>query len=148
MITTRIPVRFADCDAMGHVNNAVYFTYFEEGKREIFRWFTPDMDTRHWHVIVASTHCDYLKEITYGGDMTVYTWIGHISTHSFDVEHAIGGDDGVWHARGRVTLIGYDFKSKRVEAISERMKRIFAQHRKAPEGVPELRPIRQYHEIR
>jgi acyl-CoA thioesterase FadM len=26
----RLSVRFRDCDAMGHVNHAVYFTYFEQ----------------------------------------------------------------------------------------------------------------------
>ena len=32
-ISTPIAVRFRDVDSMGHVNNAVYFTYFEEGRK-------------------------------------------------------------------------------------------------------------------
>jgi len=32
-IITDITIRFRDIDSMGHVNNAVYFTYFEEDER-------------------------------------------------------------------------------------------------------------------
>lgn len=148
MITTKIPVRFNDCDAMGHVNNAVYLTYFEEGKREIFRWFTPSMDLNNWHVIVASTHCDYIHEINYGEKITIYTWISTISRSSFDVEHAICDEAGNWHARGRVTLIGYDYNHKKVVPLSEEIKSILRQHQDEPVGVPELRQIRKVGEFR
>ena len=30
-------IRFADIDAMGHVNNAVYFSYFEQARIHFFR---------------------------------------------------------------------------------------------------------------
>ena len=32
IITTNLNVRFRDLDALGHVNNAVFFTYFEQGR--------------------------------------------------------------------------------------------------------------------
>ncbi|MBU2497282.1 MAG: thioesterase family protein, partial [Proteobacteria bacterium] len=32
-LITELAVRFRDIDAMGHVNNAVFFTYFEEGRK-------------------------------------------------------------------------------------------------------------------
>ena len=38
IFSTNIDVRFSDLDALGHVNNAVFFTYFEEG-RKIFQGF-------------------------------------------------------------------------------------------------------------
>lgn len=142
MITTKLPVRFKDCDGMGHVNNAVYYTYFEEGKREIFRWFTPSMDLSDWKVIVASTHCDYIHEISYEETITVYTWIGTISHSSFDVEHAIADENGNWHARGRVTMIGYNYQTKSVVPLSEKMKAILRQHQDGPSDSPQLRQIR------
>jgi len=36
-----IELRFRDMDAMGHVNNAVYFTYFETGR---FQFFYSDLE--------------------------------------------------------------------------------------------------------
>lgn len=34
LLTTRIPVRWGDMDAYGHVNNTVYFRYFEQARVE------------------------------------------------------------------------------------------------------------------
>ena len=36
MFKLDIDVRFRDLDALSHVNNAVYFTYFEEGRKCFF----------------------------------------------------------------------------------------------------------------
>lgn len=142
MYSVKIPVRFVDCDGMGHVNNAVYYTYFEEGKRDIFRLFTPDLSLDDFHVIVASTHCDYIQQINYGEVVTVYTWISTIAHSSFDIEHAIAAEDGSWHARGRVTMVGYDYQNKRVVPLSDSIKIDLTSHRQAPDDVPELRQIR------
>ncbi|CAM3201949.1 thioesterase family protein [Sporolactobacillus spathodeae] len=142
MFTVKIPVRFVDCDGMGHVNNAVYHTYFEEGKREIFRLFTPDLSLDDFHVIVASTHCDYIHEISYGETVTVYTWVSTISRSSFDIDHAIADENGNWHARGRVTMIGYDYRRKEVVPLSDSIKAILDQHHQGPNGVPALRQLR------
>ncbi|MFT8361954.1 MAG: acyl-CoA thioesterase [Sporolactobacillus sp.] len=142
MYSVEIPVRFVDCDGMGHVNNAVYYTYFEEGKREIFRLFTPDLSLDDFHVIVASTHCDYIQQINYGETVTVYTWISTIAQSSFDIEHAIAAADGSWHARGRVTMVGYDYRNKCAAPLSDSIKSVLASHRLAPDNVPELRQIR------
>ena len=36
-LTTGISIRFKDIDAMGHVNNALYFTYFEEARKSFLK---------------------------------------------------------------------------------------------------------------
>jgi acyl-CoA thioester hydrolase len=59
MFTHRLTVRFRDCDAMGHVNHAVYFTYFEQAR---LAWYHslggaeafPDVST-----MVVHAECDY-----------------------------------------------------------------------------------------
>jgi acyl-CoA thioester hydrolase len=33
---TRMPLRWGDMDAMGHVNNTVYFRYLEQARIELF----------------------------------------------------------------------------------------------------------------
>ena len=34
--STNIDVRFRDLDALGHMNNGVFFTYLEEGHKNLF----------------------------------------------------------------------------------------------------------------
>lgn len=139
MFTRDLTVRFNDCDPMGHVNNAVYFTYFEEARTELFQLFNPDLNIRQWNLIVAGTRCDYISEALYAQNLTITTWIGKIGTTSFDVEHAIQNEKGEWVARGKGTLLGYDFDSKKAVPLTEEIKDKLNAHTEAPENVPELR---------
>ena len=41
-LVTTLQVRFNECDALGHVNNAVYYTYMETARTELFRMLDPD----------------------------------------------------------------------------------------------------------
>jgi acyl-CoA thioester hydrolase len=53
---TAINVRFNDIDAMGHVNNAVMFTYFEEGRKALFLERLKGVKGGGWQ-------CDYLLPV-------------------------------------------------------------------------------------
>lgn len=139
MFTLNLIVRFNDCDPMGHVNNAVYFTYFEEARAELFQLFNPNLNTRQWNLIVAGARCDYIKEALYSETLTIFTWVGKIGNSSFDVEHAIQNEKGEWVARGKGTLLGYDFISKKAVPLTEEIKEHLKVHSEAPNGCPGLR---------
>jgi acyl-CoA thioester hydrolase len=132
-------VRFSDCDALGHVNNAKYFTYFEEARSELFRIFNPELDIQSWNLIVASTRCDFLREVIYAQKISVYTWISRVGTSSFEVEHAIQDEQGLCVARGKATLLAYDFEQKKPTAVSEEIRSALLEHCDCPVGVPVLR---------
>lgn len=139
MFITEITVRFNECDALGHVNNTNYFIYFEQARTEIFRIFNPELSIHSWNLIVASTACDFLREITYAQTIRVYTWISRIGRSSFDVEHAIQDEKQNWVARGRATMIRYDFTERRSIPLSGEICALLRQHEKGPAGVPEMR---------
>jgi acyl-CoA thioester hydrolase len=139
MFVTEVTVRFHDCDGLGHVNNSVYLTYFEEARRELFRIFNPDLDVRKWNLILASTRCDFLQEVVYAQRLTIYTWISRLGTSSFEVEHAIADEQGRWVARGKATLVQYDFAGKKAVPMSEEIREALRKHSEGPTGVPELR---------
>lgn len=69
-----ITIRFNECDSLGHVNNANYFTYFEEARNELFKIFNPSLKIKSWNLMVASTQCDFICETSYAQKVTVYTW--------------------------------------------------------------------------
>ncbi len=139
MFKQEITVRFNDCDPMGHVNNAVYYTYFEEARTDIFQLFNPDLNLRTWNLIVASTQCDYLHEALYAEKLTVWTWIGHIGRSSFDCEHAIQNAEGKWLARGKGTLLGYNFETKLSVPLTDELRAELLIHNEPPKDVPRLR---------
>ncbi len=85
---TSIPIRFADIDAFGHVNNAIYLTYFEIARsiywKEIIKW---DWDAMG--IIVGRAEIDFLKPITLNDEVIAYVRTSRIGNSSFDLEYAL-----------------------------------------------------------
>lgn len=107
--TAVMPIRWGDMDAMGHVNNAVYFRYLEQARVD---WLTsfgypPDI-SREEGVVIINAHCNFLKQLRYPGGIEVKTFVGAIGRSSVetiqeirrcdtpDVLCAAGGAKMVW----------------------------------------------------
>ncbi len=94
-------VRFRDCDAMGHVNNAVYSTYLEEARIEVVGGLAD--------FILARVEIDFRSELRAGEEIEVGTRCSRIGTKSFDLEHEIRAGDRLV-AEGKSVLVGYDYE--------------------------------------
>lgn len=72
MITLKLPVLWGHMDAMGHVNNTIYFRYFESARVEYMEkmglFCDPDEPI---FPILASTKCDYKVPLTYPDEIIV-----------------------------------------------------------------------------
>lgn len=132
MFQHQITIRFKECDPLGHVNNVNYFAYFEEARNDIFRIFNPDLNIHDWNLIVASTQCDYIRELTYPQKVTVLTWIGHVGNSSFIVEQAIQNEDGHLAARGKAVLVHFDFKERKSIPLTTDIKEALLIHTESP----------------
>jgi acyl-CoA thioester hydrolase len=85
-----IEVRYADIDALQHVNNAKYFTYMETARvaylAGVMGW------QGGWQalgIIIARATCDYLLPIEFGDLVRVHVRTTRIGTKSFDFEYAL-----------------------------------------------------------
>ena len=85
---TSIAIRFSDIDNVGHVNNAIYLTYFEVARinywREIINW-----NLNENGIIVGRSEVNYLKQITLDDQIFCYVRTTRIGNSSFDVMHVI-----------------------------------------------------------
>ena len=97
----RDSVRFRDCDAMGHVNNAVYSTYLEEARIGVLGALSG--------FILARVEIDFRAELRMGEEIEVRTRCSRIGTKSFDLEHVIAADDRVV-AEAKSVLVAYDYE--------------------------------------
>ncbi len=95
-------VRFRDCDAMGHVNNAVYSTYLEEARIGVLGDLLD--------FILARVEIDFRSELRMGEEVEVRTRCSRIGTKSFDLEHEITASGGRVVAEARSVLVSYDYK--------------------------------------
>ena len=105
----RLGVRFRDCDAMGHVNHAVYFTYMEQCRLTFWREITGTASP-HTRVIIARAECDYRAPAHFGDELEVRLKVGAIGRSSFVLEYAIvhvGADRLV--ASGKTVMVSYDY---------------------------------------
>ena len=93
-------VRFRDCDAMGHVNNAVYSTYLEEARIGVLGGLSG--------FILARVEIDFRAELRMGEEIEVRTRCSRIGTKSFDLEHVIATGERVV-AEAKSVLVAYDY---------------------------------------
>ncbi len=107
-------VRFRDCDAMGHVNNAVFSTYLEEARIGVLGGLSP--------FILARVEIDFRSQLRAGEQIEVGTRCSRIGTKSFDLEHQIQADSRVI-ADARSVLVGYDYEAEASVPLSEEIRR-------------------------
>jgi len=119
---TPIAIRFSDIDAVGHVNNAIYLTYFEVARfnywREVINW-----NLRENGVIVGRSEVNYLKPITLEDEIFCYVRVSRIGNSSFDVMHILvrvtpNGEEIC--TTGKTVCISYDYKANKSVPIPQK----------------------------
>jgi acyl-CoA thioester hydrolase len=109
----RMPVRFRDCDAMGHVNHAVYFTYLEQCRLTFWREVTGDASP-HMRVIIARAECNYRAPARFGDELEVGMKVGDIGRSSFSLQYEITDvESGRLVATGQTVMVSYDYAASR-----------------------------------
>ena len=116
-----IHVTFRDIDYFGHVNNAVYFSYFEWGRALLWFRLFGKRDARDISFIVARAECDFKQQI--GLELIeVRTRIGEMRTSSLDFHTEIHKKNGDLAAVGKVVVVLFDWKTGSKTPISDEMR--------------------------
>jgi acyl-CoA thioester hydrolase len=83
-------IRISDIDAMGHVNNAVYFTYFEQARMHFFRQLVDDKwDWNRDGILVARNEVDYRMPILLHDKVVIEVYCNNIGTKSFTLSYVV-----------------------------------------------------------
>ncbi len=114
---TPIQIRFNDIDLARHVHNAVYLSYFEQGRMDFLRTFIEkDHDWRKLGLILARNEVDYRIPVHLGDTVEVDTWCSNVGTKSFDLSYGLFTlRDGkrTLHCQGRSVMVCYDYVENR-----------------------------------
>jgi acyl-CoA thioester hydrolase len=118
-----VVVRFADTDAMGHVNNANYLTYCEIARAAYYEEVTGRPLPLGVHgaeegMILAEVRVTYRAPAFYGETITVETRVVRLGRSSFTMEHRLTAPESRYgHARLIATadsvLVTYDYTAER-----------------------------------
>lgn len=115
-------VIFRDLDAIGHVNNAVYFTYFELGRTRY--WFDLIGGARPFDIgfIVARAECDFRAQLVME-PIEIATRIGEMRTSSVDFHCEVRKADGTVAASGKVVVVLYNWETRSKTPIPDELRR-------------------------
>jgi acyl-CoA thioester hydrolase len=108
----QLQVRFRDCDLLGHVNNAVYFTYMEEARWAYWRQLTGDVPHGTLPgLILARAECDFVRPIRPGERIDVWLGVTRIGKSSITMDCEMLDDKGALAAKGKTVMVTYDYSS-------------------------------------
>jgi len=129
--THRLDVRFRDCDSMGHVNNAVFFTYFEQCRLTFWRTITGEAAPLA-RVIVARAECDYRAPAYFGDQLEVGLDVGDVGGSSFVLLYElVNTATSRLLAQGRTVMVTYDYAAGKSTPIPPATRELLEQLKRA-----------------
>lgn len=106
----RMPVRWGDMDALGHVNNARFFTYDESARLDYFAVLMRD-DPKFWQdygLILAHIEADFLRQVQAPAELEIGLRIARIGSSSLHTLAAMFLD-GDLVAVTRSVVVWFDY---------------------------------------
>ncbi|MEH7438637.1 thioesterase family protein [Neobacillus drentensis] len=122
-----IEPRVSETDGVGHINNTTIPIWFEAARNEIFKLFTPDSSFENWKMIILNMNVDYMKQIYFGKDVEVFTWVKKIGNSSLQLYEEIH-QEGIVCAKGTVTYVNFNLKKQQSETIPQEIRKELELH--------------------
>jgi len=124
-VVIEVPVQWGDMDALGHVNNTVYFRWFESARIALFERIGMDASAPSAvGPILATTTCDFLQPLHYPDHIACGARVSRVGNSSFTMEY------GVWRqaaptdlvARGSGVVVTVDYKTERKVRVPQALR--------------------------
>lgn len=119
-VVVRIPVQWGEMDAYGHVNNAVFFRYFESARMEYLErcGFLESYERDRIGAILHSTSCRFRRPLFYPDTAVIGTRAAEIQDDRFTMLYEVVSlASGEQIAEGSGIVVSYDYESRRKAAI-------------------------------
>lgn len=125
-----VQLRFNDVDVLGHVNNTIYFSFYDMGKAHYFGEVRGRaMDWQHVDRIIANIDCAYMAPIVFGEDIELRTRCVHVGRKSFVMEQMLREKNtGEIKSVCRTVMVAYDPVMKKSVEVTDQMRRQFADY--------------------
>jgi acyl-CoA thioester hydrolase len=111
-----IPIRWGDMDVMGHVNNTVYFRYFEIVRLEwLYGLGAPCTPQAGQGVVIVNAFCNFLRQIEFPGTLQARLYVAHAGRSSFDTYLTLQRSDepGLVCAEGGAKTVWTDYVARK-----------------------------------
>ncbi|MDR3222697.1 MAG: acyl-CoA thioesterase [Methanobrevibacter sp.] len=129
MFKIKITPKFGDVDGLKHITNTILADWFETGRNDIFKFFTPDFDLSYekWKLIMARTSYDFVGQMYLGKDVEIRTFILKIGNSSFTIGHE-AHQDGELKVKGEAVCVHFDFIEQKSKPIPDDIRKKLEKH--------------------
>ncbi|MCL6733348.1 MULTISPECIES: acyl-CoA thioesterase [Streptomyces] len=127
----RCPLRWADMDAYGHVNNVVFLRYLEEARIDFL--FRPEKDFKQGSV-VARHEIDYRRQLVHRHKpVDIELWVTEIRAASFTITYEVKDPEQVYVTASTV-IVPFDFQAQRPRRLTAEEREFLAEYQDDEEG--------------
>ena len=133
-----IEIRYVDTDALGHVNNAVYFSYFEAARAGYYEQISghpfgtgPGADKRTF--VIAEAHITYRQPALFGEPLSCACRVSWLGRSSFGLDYRVEVEgSSIGEARvvadGSTVQVFYDLEAGSVMRMPTELLERFAEY--------------------
>lgn len=123
-----LPIRWGDMDAMGHVNNTVYFRYLEIVRIDWFERLGCAPDPRGTGPVIVNAFCNFYRQLEFPGEVVARHYVCNPGRTSFDTYTTLGrtDDPGVVYAAGGARTVWVDFPAQQSVPLPEAIRALVA----------------------
>ena len=121
-----IPIRWGDMDAMGHVNNTLYFRYLEIVRVDWFERLGCPPDPKGCGPVIVNAFCNFYRQLEFPGDLLVRMYASDPARTTFETWTTIerADDPGAIWAAGGATTIWVDFPKQKAVPLPDWIRRL------------------------
>ncbi|MFO0947974.1 MAG: thioesterase family protein [Planctomycetota bacterium] len=124
-VVVPVSVQWGDADMLGHVNNTVYFRWFETGRIEYFQRVSLWEQSKVERIgpILASAKCDFLKQVSFPDTVRIGTRVTRIGKSSMSLEHKIYSEtQEAIVAQGESIIVCFDYAKNVTHPVPARIR--------------------------
>lgn len=123
-----MPIRWGDMDAMGHVNNTLYFRYMEVVRLEWLYKIGGTPDPGGDGPVIVNAFCNFIRQLAFPGDVLAKHYVANPGRSSFDTFMTLERVDapGVIYASGGAKTVWIDAREQKSVALPEHIRALLA----------------------
>ena len=120
--SAKIQVRFADLDVLGHVNNTVYFSYFEMTRVHYFQELLgKQWDWKKFGVVLVRNEIDYKRSVLLYDEPEIYMYTEFVGSKSFGLRYELKVN-GEIYAVGKSVMVCFDATTQCTIPVPDNMR--------------------------
>ena len=111
-------LRYCDADSQGHVNNAVFSTFLETGRTELFIHEKLNLFTKTSGFALANLNMDFLRPVFWPGEVQIYTGISRIGGSSLELQQLVVQNNEI-AASAKTTMVQIDLTTNKAKKFAD-----------------------------